>query len=329
MAYGRVVTSSGRELNLSPEGWINNEGINLNEGGNRLSAVLGNVSPRVDLDYSSPRVELANGVTGYRGKGLYAKNLYDAEGNLVQENFMPGEEAKAMARKKFESDQRLADAKVALVEAQTRDAGRGAKAPAGYRYTADGGMEPIPGGPADTKAQGKFNQDMASMNATESALSDLATQVNQLASHKGLDAATGWRSVLPSMPGGDAKNFEALLDTLRSKTAFGTLQAMRDASKTGGALGAVSEKELKLLESNLAALDKAQSPEQFRSELQKILKYTDEAKGRTRNAFNVTHNGRQPQQMPQPGGYNAEDLMHTAQKHGISVDEVIRRMGAK
>ena len=31
MAYGQIRTSSGRVLNLSPEGWINNEGENLND----------------------------------------------------------------------------------------------------------------------------------------------------------------------------------------------------------------------------------------------------------------------------------------------------------
>lgn len=309
-------------------------GMPLNAIRNNLTGALMQIQsrggPAASLDYSRPMIQLADGRKGYYGKND-PMNVYDAEGNRLTTLIADVDSHNRAQDRAYQVQKRQMDLETERLQQKRlqNEISGGNKAPAGYRYTPEGGMEAIPGGPADTKAQGKFNQDMASMNATESALSDLATQVNQLAGHKGLDAATGWRSVLPSMPGGDAKNFEALLDTLRSKTAFGTLQAMRDASKTGGALGAVSEKELKLLESNLAALDKAQSPEQFRSELQKILKYTDEAKGRTRNAFNVTHNGRQPQQQPQAGGYNAEDLMHTAQKHGISVDEVIRRMGCQ
>jgi len=45
------------------------------------------------------------------------------------------------------------------------------------------------------------------------------------------------------------------------------LQAMRDSSPTGGALGQVTELELKLLQSSLAALDQGMSPERFREQL--------------------------------------------------------------
>ncbi len=69
---------------------------------------------------------------------------------------------------------------------------------------------------------------------------------------------------------------------------------MRDASKTGGALGAVSEKELKLLESNLAALNTAQSKEEFQKALDQIVKYTDEAKSRSAAAFNMKHANEAP-----------------------------------
>ena len=45
---------------------------------------------------------------------------------------------------------------------------------------------------------------------------------------------------------------------------------MRAASKTGGALGQVSDREGQLLQSSLGALDIGQSPTQFKSQLQKI-----------------------------------------------------------
>lgn len=55
--------------------------------------------------------------------------------------------------------------------------------------------------------------------------------------------------------GTDAQDLENKVDTLRANAAFDRLQKMRDNSKTGGALGQVSEKELKLLQDNLAALN--------------------------------------------------------------------------
>lgn len=72
------------------------------------------------------------------------------------------------------------------------------------------------------------------------------------------------------IPGTDAYNFNAQLRTLKSNISFGALTAMREASKTGGALGQVSDKEAALLESTLGALDIGQSPEQFKQQLQKI-----------------------------------------------------------
>jgi len=66
------------------------------------------------------------------------------------------------------------------------------------------------------------------------------------------------------------RNFRAELDTLKANIAFGELTAMREASKTGGALGQVSDKEGSLLQAALGALDMTQSPENFKKQLQKI-----------------------------------------------------------
>lgn len=130
------------------------------------------------------------------------------------------------------------------------------------------------------------------MTSTEAAMNDLASVANQLKEHGGLDAATGWQTMFPTVPGSKAANATALMDTLKAKTAFGTLQAMRDASKTGGALGAVSEKELKLLESALAPLSTAQSPDEYRNALDNLIKHSEAAKTRLQGSFNMVHKNR-------------------------------------
>lgn len=178
----------------------------------------------------------------------------------------------------------------------------GGKAPAGYRFTASGDLEAIPGGPADAKKQGQLNADTASMQAAESAMGELAVFANELKNAPGLKGITGLRGAIPNIPGSDAANAQAKLETLKSKVAFGVLQAMRDASKTGGALGAVSEKELMLLQNNLAALDKAQSFEEFQRSLDGIIAYTEQAKGRIRNAYNMKHGGGNALPATTPGG---------------------------
>lgn len=80
----------------------------------------------------------------------------------------------------------------------------------------------------------------------------------------------GWASLLSGVPTTEAKYFKGQLDTLKSNIAFGELTAMREASKTGGALGQVSDKEGQLLQSALGSLDQAQSETQVKAQLEKI-----------------------------------------------------------
>lgn len=82
---------------------------------------------------------------------------------------------------------------------------------------------------------------------------------------------TGWSAFFRRMlPETDARNYRDRLDTLKSNIAFNELVAMREASKTGGALGQVSDREGKLLESSLGALDQLQDTTQLTFELNKI-----------------------------------------------------------
>jgi hypothetical protein len=77
-------------------------------------------------------------------------------------------------------------------------------------------------------------------------------------------------NVMRAIGGSDAANLQASINTIQANLAFGELQAMRAASPTGGALGAVSERELVLLGSTVASLDPNQSPERLRNQLRKV-----------------------------------------------------------
>ena len=125
----------------------------------------------------------------------------------------------------------------------------------------------------------------------------LATAANEALNSPGLGGVTGISSMFPNIPGGDAADAQAKLNTLKSQVAFGVLQDMRNNSKTGGALGAVSDSEGKRLEANLAALENAQSEKQMKESLQKIIEYTQGAKERLQSAYNLRHGGKtQPAQ---------------------------------
>lgn len=176
------------------------------------------------------------------------------------------------------------------------------KTPPGYRRSAEGNLEAIPGGPADTKLQGVFNQDTSMLQNSNASFDRLGAVTNELLNHPGLNGITGVRGKVPDVPGTDAANARALLATLKSQIGFGVLQEMRNNSKTGGALGSVSDAEGKRLENNLAALDTTQGVDQFKKQLQEILSYTEGAKGRLRDTYNMKHKTGEPVPMSPSSG---------------------------
>lgn len=142
------------------------------------------------------------------------------------------------------------------------------------------------------KQEGAFNQDMATLRQGESSYDRLGGAAEQLLKHEGLKGITGIRSVIPNIPGSAAADAAAKLQTLKAQIGFSVLQEMRNASKTGGALGSVTERELGFLQNALDALDNAQSLEQFTESLSAIKKWSQEGKGRLQEAFNVKHRNR-------------------------------------
>lgn len=87
-------------------------------------------------------------------------------------------------------------------------------------------------------------------------------------------------SVMSGVGGTAAADISANLETLKAAASFGSLQAMRQASPTGAALGAVSDTEIKLLNAEIAALSQSQSQEQFLRNLDRFQRvYNDIVNG--------------------------------------------------
>ena len=95
-----------------------------------------------------------------------------------------------------------------------------------------------------------------------------------------------------ALPGGGwAQDARALVKTLQSDLAQQALQAMRDASKTGGALGNVSDKDLELLQTKIANLDPNQSEEQLKENLKVIYNELNDALALRVQLFNQQYKG--------------------------------------
>lgn len=69
------------------------------------------------------------------------------------------------------------------------------------------------------------------------------------------------------IPGTGAYDLRRDIDTIKANVGFQTLQEMRDASPTGGALGQVAVQELDMLQATIANLDAKQSEAQLRQSL--------------------------------------------------------------
>lgn len=96
---------------------------------------------------------------------------------------------------------------------------------------------------------------------------------------------TGWQAVLRSLPASAARNLENDIKTIQANIAFGELQDMRANSPTGGALGAVTERELDLLSSVQASLDQLQEGVRLKENLEVVKRNLLEIQRLRREAF--------------------------------------------
>jgi hypothetical protein len=116
-------------------------------------------------------------------------------------------------------------------------------------------------------------------------LNRLTSLANEIIKDPALDRAVGLVGAAPSMPGGQAANAGALIDSLRAQISGMKLQAMRNASKTGGAVGNVTEKEWPRLESMVVALSNKMSPEKFREKVSELITEINKSKENILRAF--------------------------------------------
>jgi len=125
--------------------------------------------------------------------------------------------------------------------------------PKGYalRDAQDGSgkeMYVVPGGPSD-KAALQADQRTVETNTIVSAAEDARNAAG--------DRAFGGvgQGIVQNMPWTDSAEVARKVDVLKAQASVGNLNQMRQSSPTGGALGNVTERELKLLQDKSGALD--------------------------------------------------------------------------
>jgi hypothetical protein len=183
------------------------------------------------------------------------------------------------------------------VDGQWREVGRGArfqpvkppaapKAPTGFRYKPDSEeLEPIPGGPKDTAPK-----DAARASGAVQKADIVIGKVEEALKNTGFTSTGLTGKVLGMVPGTKAYDLDKTIDTIKAQLGFSELQAMREASPTGGALGQVAVLELQMLQSTIASLEHGQSEEQVRRALGQVKKHFENWK----NAVQQSQRGQPP-----------------------------------
>ena len=121
-------------------------------------------------------------------------------------------------------------------------------------------------------------------------------ELDRLLTQPGLGRITGPIAGRVPIVGGltdEGANAQANLDTLLAQIKTRALASMREASKTGGAVGNVTEKEWPILEAQLGAVAQSQTTEQFKENLKTVRESLARMKTVITQAYEMTY-GRLP-----------------------------------
>lgn len=195
-----------------------------------------------------------------------------------------------------------------------------AKPPTGYRFTADGSLEAIPGGPAAIKSGQADDKQVARSRAAVAQANRVIGAIDAATKQVGALSAGAGGAVMAKLPGTGATDLRANLETVKANLGFAELQAMRDASPTGGALGAIAVQELIALQSTVASLDASQSPSQLRANLGKVRGHYQRWLEATQEAARQSSAVPQAQAFSGPGSYANEGQLRAAASGDMGID---------
>jgi hypothetical protein len=121
----------------------------------------------------------------------------------------------------------------------------------------------------ETDERKKQGRDAQEVNQASLAIDEIDRAIG-IMDNDGLIGSTGSAAMLSGIAGTDARKLDAVLSPVRAGIGFAELQRMRDNSPTGGALGGITENELKFLQSVKGSLDPAMGEEMLKDNLNRL-----------------------------------------------------------
>jgi len=159
------------------------------------------------------------------------------------------------------------------------------KPPPGQRYNSDGNLEYIPGSQQENKFKKDMTKDYLATKSSQSELASVKKKAYSLATHPGLGSATGYLGALPSLPGGEAKKAENLLEEFKSSVKMAGLKLVRQ----GGSIGMMTEKEWPIVESMVANIDPLAGKQAVKDQIDKVTAKIESLTSDTVAAFNAQY----------------------------------------
>lgn len=229
--------------------------------------VQGITNPKAALDMRKAEIDIQKGERDLAGKGFRTLNSEERAAAGVDPAF------KGVVQ--VDRDGQLHFPGKAGTEVKLTNEGT---IPVGYRMKRDAQgnpteLEPIPGGPAAEKVGAAAEKETLNREAKQSTGNTVLTaldDIDRLMKEATLPTTGALGSRVADIKGTAAHDIKSALTTVGANISFDKLSEMRAASPTGGALGAVTENELKLLENSMAALQQSQSEGQFKANLGRV-----------------------------------------------------------
>jgi len=152
-----------------------------------------------------------------------------------------------------------------------------------------------------------YPQATASLRGHISKTASFIQDIEALRNSEGLDSITGFAA--GRAPGFTAagRAAVALYDKVVAKGGFQVLQDMRDMSKTGGALGNISDRENTQLKAAFAAIDRKQSADDVRAALDNLIIELKGSVGRVKDAYDLTYEYRKANVAPSASGVDVNN----------------------
>jgi hypothetical protein len=139
------------------------------------------------------------------------------------------------------------------------------------------------------KREAALPQATSAIKGFETKSDSFVNDLQKLRDHPGLSQITGVVAGRIPAVTADGRAAQALYDKVVAKGGFQALQDLRDASKTGGALGNISNQEGKQLTASFSAIDRRQEAKDVKAAIDEAIGNVQGAKTRMREAYDATY----------------------------------------